>query len=116
MATNFVQPGDVITVAAPYDRTAGQGALIGTLFGVAQATVLSGATGQFMVTGVHSGIAKLSAQAWTVGALIYWDDTNKHCTTVASGNTPIGCAAVAAANPSSTGSVRLNGAAAATAA
>jgi predicted RecA/RadA family phage recombinase len=109
MATNYVQPGKILSLAAPYDRTSGQGALIGSFFGVALGTVLSGATGQFQADGVWT-LPKLSAQAWTVGARIYWDNTNKWCTTVDTGNTLIGIATAVASNPSSTGVVRLNGA------
>jgi predicted RecA/RadA family phage recombinase len=61
-----------------------------------------------MVEGVWT-MAKTSAQAWTVGARIYWDDTAKLCTTTATSNTLIGVATAIAANPSSTGNVRLNG-------
>lgn len=104
-----VQDGDVLTLAAPYAVASGAGALIGAIFGVSQTTLANGATGAFLVEGVFT-LAKTSAQAWTVGAKIYWDDTNKVCTTTASGNTLIGVATVAAANPSSTGVVRLNGA------
>jgi hypothetical protein len=32
-------------------------------------------------------ITKVGSQAWTVGAKVYWDDTNKRCTTVATDNT-----------------------------
>ena len=32
---NFVQPGANLTLAAPYDRTSGQGALIGSASGKA---------------------------------------------------------------------------------
>jgi predicted RecA/RadA family phage recombinase len=108
MATNYIQPGDTLELAAPYDRTTGQGALVGSIFGVALGTVASGASGRFATRGVWT-LPKTSAQAWTVGAKIYWDDTNKRCDTTASGNTLIGVAVAAAANPSSTGTVRLNG-------
>ena len=37
-------------------------------------------------------ITKVGSQAWTVGAKVYWDDTNKRCTTVATDNTLIGAA------------------------
>lgn len=105
---NYVQPGDRVTLAAPYDVTSGAGCLVGTLFGVASCTVLSGADVVLETEGVFD-LAKTSAQAWTVGAAIYWDDTNKVCTTTASGNTLIGKALAVAANPSATGRVRLNG-------
>jgi predicted RecA/RadA family phage recombinase len=111
MATNFVQPGKVLTVAAPYDRTSGQGALIGAIFGVALRDVLSTIVGDFQVSGVWT-LAKTSAQAWTLGQKIYWDDTNKRCDNVATVGPLIGVATAVAANPSSTGIVRLNAGAA----
>lgn len=100
----YKQSGQVLTLAAPYDRLSGEGALVGTIFGVAQADVLNGASGAFVTEGVFT-LAKTSAQAWTVGAAIYWDNTNKVATTVSTGNTLIGKAAAAAANPSASGDV-----------
>ncbi len=52
--------------------------------------------------------AKVSAQAWTGGVKIYWDNALGQFTTASSGNTLAGVAAEAAANPSSTGFVYLN--------
>lgn len=109
MATNYVQPGKTLTLLAPYQRNSGLGALVGSIFGVSLGTVASGVAGEFSVEGVWT-LAKTSAQAWTVGALIYWDDTNKVCTTTSTSNKLIGVAMAIAANPSSTGVVRLNGA------
>lgn len=106
---NYVQPGENITLAAPYDVDAGDGALVGSIFGVAQETVLSGADVVLVRRGVFE-LAKTSAQAWTVGAKIYWDNSAKVCTTVSTSNTLIGAAAAAAANPSATGTVLLDGA------
>jgi predicted RecA/RadA family phage recombinase len=108
MSNSFVQPGDTVTLTAPYQRNSGEGALVGKLFGVAAQTVANGVAGEFMTKGVHT-LTKNSAEAWTVGAAIYWDDTNKRCTTTSTSNTLIGCALAVAANPSSTGKVRLNG-------
>lgn len=105
---NYVQSGENITLAAPYDLASGAGCLVGTLFGVAELAAVSGATAIIATRGVFT-LPKTSAQAWTVGAAIYWDDTNKVCTTTSSGNTLIGKAIEAAANPSGTGVVRLNG-------
>ena len=104
----FVQNGEVMELTAPYDRLSGEGALIGALFGVATVDVLNGAAANFLIQGVVT-IKKTSAQAWTQGALIYWDNTAKEATNVSTSNTRIGVAAVAAANPSATGTVRLNG-------
>lgn len=107
---NYIQPGLSVDVLAPYDVLSGGGALVGSLFGVAGATAVSGAAVTLTRTGVFE-LPKLSAQAWTVGAKIYWDDTNKWCTTVATANTLIGVALAVAANPSATGTVLLDGAA-----
>ncbi|MBY6160029.1 DUF2190 family protein [Mameliella alba] len=106
---NYQSPGENVTLAAPSDLAAGAGALVGTIFGVAQAAVTSGNDVVLVRRGVFE-LAKVSAQAWTLGAKIYWDDTAKNCTTTASGNTLIGAATAAAANPSDTGTVLLDGA------
>ena len=102
----YSQPGDIMEFAAPYARESGEGALIGTIFGVAMADLANAERGNFAVEGVFS-LKKTSAQAWTEGAKIYWDNTNKECTTTSTSNTLIGVAAAVAANPSSTGYVRL---------
>jgi predicted RecA/RadA family phage recombinase len=106
---NFVQKGDVITLTAPYAVASGAGALVGSIFGVATQAVANAALGEFIVEGVFD-LVKVSAQAWTQGALIYWDDTAKLCTTVSTSNKLIGVAIAVAANPSATGRVRLNNA------
>lgn len=105
---NFVQPGDVVTVAAPYDVLSGAGCLVGTLFGIAAYAAPSGADVEIRTSGVYVH-AKTSAQAWTVGAAIYWDDSAKVFTTTSSGNTLVAKAMAIAANPTATGRVRLNG-------
>lgn len=104
---NFVQPGDVISVPAPANVSAGGGVLVGSLFGVAVNTALSGAACEIAVTGVVD-IVKATGQAWTVGQLIYWSGTN--ATNVASTNKLIGVAVQAQASGDTVGRVRLNGA------
>lgn len=105
---NYIQPGDTVTLTAPYDVASGDGMLVGTLFAVAALTAASGAEVEAKTNGVFE-LKKTSAQAWTQGAAIYWDNTAKECTTTTTSNTLIGKALVAAANPSGTGVVRLNG-------
>lgn len=107
MASNFIQPGDVLTLTAPYDVASGAGALVGSIFGVATSAYASGDAGEFAVCGVWS-LAKTSAQAWTVGQKVYWDNTNKRCDTDGTVGQLIGVATAVADNPSSTGYVRLN--------
>lgn len=88
---NFVQKGQNLTLPAPYDRLSGQGALIGSIFGVASVDVLNGVDAAFVTEGVFD-LTKAASQAWTVGVKVYWDNTAKACTTTASGNTLIGVA------------------------
>jgi predicted RecA/RadA family phage recombinase len=106
MATNFIQPGECLDLAAPYNRVSGEGALVGTIFGVATRDVASGDTIPFCVCGVWR-LAKTAAQAWTVGQRIFWDDSNKRCDSDPTAGQLIGYATAAAANPSSTGDVSL---------
>jgi len=107
---NYVQPGATLTLTAPYAVTSGDGLLIGSIFGVAAGDAASGATVEAALTGVFD-LTKIGSQAWTVGAKVYWDDTNKRCTTVATDNTLIGVAvdAVAGGAGDTIGRVRLNG-------
>ncbi|HSI42122.1 MAG TPA: DUF2190 family protein [Xanthobacteraceae bacterium] len=106
---NFVQEGRVITVPAPSGGVvSGDGVLVGSLFGVAAFTAAESTDLELCIGGVYR-LPKVSAQAWTVGAKIYFDAATKLATTTASGNSLIGVAVTAAANPSATGVVRLNG-------
>lgn len=113
MASNYIQEGDVLTLAAPYNVTSGQGAQVGSQFAVALQDTLSTVSGEFATGGVWS-LAKTSAQAWTVGQKIYWDNSNKRCDSDGTVGILIGVATAVAANPSSTGNVKLNEAVAAT--
>lgn len=110
---NFVQVGNVLDVPAPRAVTSGQAVAIGAIVGVAAMDYPAGAQGQFNVTGIYD-FPKAASQAWTVGAKVYWDDTNKVMTTTASGAILAGVAvlAVGATASETTGRVRLNGAAA----
>lgn len=110
MATNCTQPeGDVLTLTAPYTVASGAGALVGKIFGVALDAVASGSEGEFKTKGIFT-LAKLSTSVWVKGKTrIYWDDTNKRCDSDPAVGPCIGIAFAAAANPSSTGSVRLIG-------
>ena len=107
---NYIQPGHAITLAAPYDVASGDGLLVGAIFGVATHEALSGAEVEAQLTGVVE-ITKVGTQAWTAGARVYWDDTNKRATNVATDNTLIGVAvlAVGAGAEEVVGRVRLNG-------
>jgi len=115
MATNYVQEGDVLNLVAPAGGVAsGTGYLIGTIFAVALADAAATYNFPGQVMGVFT-LPKTSAQAWTQGQKIYWDDGNSRCDSDSTAGQLIGIATTAAANPSSTGVVRLNGAVPATA-
>lgn len=108
---NYVQPGNAITLTAPYAVASGDGLLVGSIFGVASCTAALGETVEAALVGVFD-LTKVGSQAWTAGAKVYWDNTNKRCTTVATDNTLIGMAteAVASGAGDTIGRVRLNGA------
>lgn len=105
---NYVQKGDTLSLPAPYAVAGGDGLLVGAIFAVATATASSGATVEGVTEGVFT-LKKTNAQAWAIGAKIYWDDVNKRCDTTSTVGPLIGAATAAAANPSSTGNVWLNG-------
>lgn len=105
---NFVNKGDTVTLTAPYARSSGQGALVGSLFGVAVGDVANGAEGEFVTRGVFDLTAAAATTA-SVGAKAYWDATNKEVTATASGNTLIGCFMAAKVADTTTARVRLNG-------
>jgi predicted RecA/RadA family phage recombinase len=105
---NYIQPGENITLTMIADVLSGAGVLIGAIFGVAQGDALTGVPCVLVRKGIFE-LAKTSAQAWTVGAKLYWDNTAKEVTTTATSNTLIGAAFEAAANPSATGLVLLDG-------
>ena len=81
---NFIQPGAVLTLTAPYQRNSGQAALIGAILAVATTDIANGASGEWRTEGVHT-LEKTASQAWSKGNKIYWDITNKRCD-----NTPVG--------------------------
>lgn len=103
----FRQNGDVLTIPAPSGgAVGGKPYVAGSIVGIFVADAAEGAPAALDCEGVHE-LAKTSAQAWTLGAKVYWDGTNNVATTAASGNSLIGVAAAAAANPSATGLVKI---------
>lgn len=112
MSRAFIQRGDVMTFTAPSGGvTAGTGVLIGALLVIPRTTAAQDEQFDGDVTGVVSH-AKAASQAWTEGAVVYWDDTAKVFTTAATtGNYRAGVAAEAVAGGAgdTTGKVRLDG-------
>jgi predicted RecA/RadA family phage recombinase len=105
---NYVQSGDLITVAAPYAVFSGQGVLVGSLFGVATCDAANGASVDIMPEGVFD-IAALASDTGTAGAKMYWDNTNKRLTTTTTSNTLVGVLTQAKGNGDTTARVYLDG-------
>jgi predicted RecA/RadA family phage recombinase len=106
---NFIQHGDTIDHTPGSAVTAGTCILLGTVVGFPERDIAANTLGSLRLRGVISH-AKAASQAWTVGAKVYWDDTNKVFTTTSSGNTLAGIAveAVGSGAGETTGKVRIN--------
>ncbi|MGA0545649.1 DUF2190 family protein [Brevundimonas sp. VNH65] len=105
---NFIQPGNTLTLPAPADVLSGAGVLIGSIFGVANGDAVSGEPVDLDVVGVFE-LPKISALAIAIGDKVYWQAAEAAVSKTASGNTYIGVAVSAAANPSAKVQIRLNG-------
>ena len=102
---NFVQPGKILELTAPYDRKSGEGALIGSIFGVATVDVKSGAKANFSVEGVFE--LPKAADTIVEGDEAYWDDTAKVVTTDDTGTVLIGAFVEAASSGAATAKVLI---------
>lgn len=109
----FIQNGDMITIAAPANVSAGQLCRVGQLAGVAATAALSGQPVEIATEGVFD-VTKAGSQAWTVGQAIYGVGTTTLVATTATttGNIFLGVAvaAVGSGAGETTGRIRLNGA------
>lgn len=106
---NYVQPGNTVTLTAPYDVASGDGLLVGAIFGAATGAAANGEAIETALVGVFD-LKKVGSQAWAVGDKIYWDNTAKQATKTATDNTLIGVAIEAVGNGAgeTVGRVRLN--------
>jgi len=103
---NKIAEGKVLTIPAPSGGVvSGTLKVIGSLVGVPVTDAAEDELFAFDTTGVFE-VPKTSAQAWTVGAKIYWT-AGGEATTTATANTLIGIAVAVAANPSDTGQVKI---------
>lgn len=105
---NFVKEGETLTLTAPYALSSGDGFQVGAkLFAVATAAAANGATVEGATKGVFD-LTCLSTDVIAIGALIYWDNTNKRCTSTSTSNLLMGkCVELAKANGDTTVRVRL---------
>lgn len=107
---SFIQEGHSIDYTPGSAVTAGTCILLGTIIGFPERDIAANELGALRISGVISH-AKAASQAWTPGAVVYWDDTNKVFTTTSSGNTLCGIAAEAVGSGAgeTTGKVIING-------
>ena len=106
---NFLQEGEIITVTAPYALASGDGALVGSIFGVATNAAVSGAAVELFVDSGVVILTAVTADTGSVGTKIYWDNTAKKVTTTLTSNSLIGVLTVAKLGTDTTATVRLNG-------
>lgn len=106
---NFVQPGDTLDMVAPSGGVvSGAGVLIGAVFGVPVVSAAQGETFALQVTGVFDLTAATGAGTdFAAGVKLYWDNTAKVVTKVATDNTFIGHALAAKATGGAVARVRL---------
>lgn len=104
---NFIQPGDAIDIPAPAGGVvSGNAVVVGSLVGVASSTAAEGEPFALRTNGAFR-MPKTSALAIAIGDKVYWDNTAKVVNKTASGNTLLGVAVEAAANPSDFVAVKL---------
>lgn len=108
MATNYVQPGNTVTIPAPAAVQSGGVVIAGAIVGVAQIDADVGADVDVDTVGVWD-LPKVSALAVSLGDVIYWDAAAGLANKTSASNTKLGVAVAAAANPSGTVRVRLSG-------
>jgi len=109
MATNFIQPGDVLDLTAPSGGvTAGVAVLIGSLVVVPTATVAQTLQFEGQITGVFT-LAKATGATWSEGQVLYFDSSAGNFATAQSATARrAGVAVAAAASGDTTGKLRLN--------
>ena len=108
MATNYIQPGDCLTIPAPAAVASGGVVIAGSIVGIAAGDAESGASVDVVTRGVFT-LPKVGANTFTLGAAAYWDSGTGLATTTASGNTKLGVAVEAAGASTATVAVRLSG-------
>ena len=104
---NYIQPGNALDLAVPYDVTSGAPFKVGAIIAIAAAAATNGSTVAGFVEGVYDVTTSDTAAAWSVGDTIYFDATNKVFTKTATSNTKAGYAVLAKGSSAATGRIRL---------
>jgi predicted RecA/RadA family phage recombinase len=103
----FVQDGKYIDHTPGGALASGDVVVQGDLVGVVLRPLAAGEVGALAVDGVFD-FAKNTGVAYTVGTILYWDDTNNVVTATATGNKQIGKVVRAAATTDTTVRMRLS--------
>jgi predicted RecA/RadA family phage recombinase len=103
----FVLEGHKIDFTAAAAVAVGDVIVQGDLVGVVTRTLAIGELGSLIVEGVLD-FNKLTNVAFTVGTILYWDDTNNVVTATATGNKAIGKVVRAAATTEPTVRIRIS--------
>jgi predicted RecA/RadA family phage recombinase len=103
----YVHEGELIDYTPGSAVAAGEVVVQGELVGVVARPLAAGEAGAILVWGVFD-FAKNTGVAYTVGTILYWDDTNNVVTATATGNKQIGKTIRAAASADTTVRVRLS--------
>lgn len=105
---NFVQPGNVVTVTAPYTVTSGSLVFVGSLAGVAVADAASAAPVEIATDGVFTLTHAVTNTAAAVGDIAYFDTTARAISSTAT-FARAGVFMAAKVTTSTAVTVRLNG-------
>lgn len=110
MATNYVQPGEVVEYTNAGQTTISSGDLVPLTnhAGIALVDIAAGATGSVALTGVYT-VEKTTGATWSVGQALYVDAGTGKATTVSTGNVPAGFAFAAALIGATSGQLLLGG-------
>ncbi|MDA3970267.1 MAG: DUF2190 family protein [Desulfobulbaceae bacterium] len=110
MADNHIQPGESMswTNATGADVLSGAPILVGNRLCVALGDIADTESGMLATCEVFE-LPKVAATVIAQGADVYWDDTAKNVTNVATANTLAGCCFVGAASADATIQIKLGG-------
>lgn len=106
MQARYVQLGDIVEYTPAGDVAAGDLVVANKLVGVATRPIPANTPGNIALAGVFE-IVKDTATAFTLGALAYWDNTNKKAVTGDGGGANVLLGQVIAAAPAGTATVRI---------
>ena len=103
----FIQEGKYIDHTPVAALASGDVVVQGDLVGVTLRPIAAGELGSLAVDGVFD-FTKNTGVAYTVGTILYWDDTNNVVTTTSAGNKQIGKVVRAAGTTDTLARVRLS--------